>query len=316
MREGDNDYAFRTYYNYLQALSLQMSRTYATISDLARSVGTSAAFKRLSRRPGVDTEKIGRALRLSWYTEQLLVGSGVHLDLLQVAIPWTMVYSYYSVHLAIRAYFLAFGREVVESHAQTLRTVATDVAVCKARFPCPWSCLLSGDPKSSPVQFGNASCANVLTLQSALRSPLYGDPCQFIGLLLKTTRKRELDASARSWRSTNKKKRLPPAERAKLVGNREATSIFHFFYRVRARTNYKDVDMFMLSSARDEHLVQFHANLCMITSYTLMLFEMLIARELGRREFGDLVEALQFSPRGQLAYSTVYSRWLQAMPYM
>jgi hypothetical protein len=316
LRDRDNDYAFRTYSHYVQALDLRIRKTNATISDLARDVGTATAFTRLQQRPGVDAEGIGKLLRLSWYTEQLLVESGNRQEFLQLAIPWTLVYSYYAVDLAIRAYFLAFGRQVDDTHAHTLRAIAEDVTGCKGRFPCPWCCVLSGDTRIPPQQFGNGPCTTILTIKNALRSPYYGEPCQYIGLFLKTTRIRELDRVARKWRSDHKKKRLPPGQRALLVGKREATTIFHFLYRVRARTNYKDIDMFMLSSVQDEQLQYFHSALCTITSYSLMLFEMLIARELGRRQFGNLVEALQFSARGQLAYSTVSSRWRESVPYI
>ncbi len=217
-----------------------------------------------------------------------------------------MVECYYALYPIIRAYFLAAGRAVAKSHAVSLRTLGSDLRVCKGRFPRPWCCMLLADPKVPPISFVNTPCpAPVIRLKNPLYSPYSGIPCQHYGLFLKTTRRRQIDKATIDWKRHHGRKRISKVERLTVVARIKPTTIFDALYRIRTRSNYQDIDSFLFSNATAVDFSRLHAAICNITNYSLMMFETLIARMIGKKPFEAIVSGFLVSPLGSPGSQTI-----------
>jgi hypothetical protein len=307
----DNNARFWAYSNYLIALARLIHLEHPTINELNDSMARSPAYNKLLETPNVNRYELAKLLRISWSTELLLRETIKYGELLPYAIPWSMVQGYYAVYLAIRSYFLALGRHVDTAHAVTLRTISGDLVGCKGRFPSPWCCVLTGDPNVKNVTLVNIPCdpAAPITLGNPLFSPYTDDPCQHFGLFLKTTRQRQVKSNSLIWKKENKKKRLPRSEYLRLVQEYRATSIFDTLYRVRIRSNYLDIDSFAFSGAKIDDFYNLQVALCDVVYYTLMVFEVLIGKAVGKKMFRTFVDEFSETSLGKAAGQTVVNRW-------
>jgi hypothetical protein len=300
------------YFNYLASLSRLIHTEYPTPAHLAQTIARLRGFKAINRRNAVDIEEVGKLLRMGWLTELLLLESASYSPLLPYAAPWGMVQCYYAIYPSIRAYFIATGRnDVGDNHSATLRTISHDITTAKDRFPSPWCCVLGGDVIAVPICLTNTSCpgANILTLRSSLSSPYIGDPCQHFTMLLTTTRNRQIKEKGNDWKKRNGRKRLPRAERQRIITSLPETTIFNALYRMRARSNYLDVDSFLYNNAdsKDFEDLQFAMN--KVVFYTQLIFEFLIAKSIGKRSYNDIVTDFISTSMGRPAISTALARW-------
>ena len=305
----DNTARFWTYSNYLTALSQLIESEYLTQVDLINTIVCSPAFNKIMRGAAINYDIIAQGLRLSWYTELLLYKSIAHADILPYATPWSMVQTYYAVYPTIRAYFLATGRDIGKSHEATLTTIGSDLTSCKNRFPKPWCCVYDGDPGNSANYLVNVSVPISFTLSNALQSPIHGDPWQHFGLFLKTTRERKLLQRIEKWKKDNNKKKIPKINRCQLLQQMRPTNIFDAFYRVRTRSNYHDIDSFAFTSIRPFNYRMLQIAMCQIVDSTLAVFETMIAKAIGKKNFGKMVQEFSVTPLGNDTKETYQKRW-------
>jgi len=135
-----------------------------------------------------------------------------------------------------------------------------------------------------------------------------------LGLLLKTTRKRQLDALNQQWKRENNKKRVSPTAKRSHIRNLAPTSLFHSLYRLRIRSNYENADAFIMGALDEREVREFNASIRNITWSSMMVFEMLIARCIGKRKYDKIIRSFQiFDPRG-VTEKTVSGRWSLFQP--
>ncbi len=296
------------YANYLTALSQLIQDEYATDTDLVSAITRNGAFSSLSRTSTpLDQSLMAKTLRRAWFTELLLAQQVQYPQLLPFSLPWTMVQAYYSIHPALRAYFLACGRKVEDTHETTLRTISSDVFSYAGRFPPPWSSVLIGDPSAQFVSLSNLKTP--ISLTNPLVSPHAGDPWQHFGLFLKTTRQRQVNRLATQWKQENHRKRLPHAQRVRIASKLRPTTVFDALYRLRSRSNYQDIDSFAFSSADRFDFIDLQTAICRIIHKTLLVLELPIARLAGKSAYSGIVQELETSRVAIPAASTVLKRW-------
>ncbi len=109
-------------------------------------------------------------------------------------------------------------------------------------------------------------------------------------LLLKTTRVRKLERVCDDWKKSNKRRRVNKDMRQRFANNLGATSLFHFLYRLRLRSNYEDADSFLLGQQSEVDSNLFAHALRQINSSSLLILELLIARHMGKKEFSGVVD--------------------------
>lgn len=306
----DHNARYWAYSNYLIALSHLIRGEHPTDNDLAQTVSGLAGYIRIKRRTDVNIEEVAKLLRQSWFTELLLLETYKYQALLPYAVPWSMIQCYYAVYSSIRAYFLATGRDIENAHEKTLRQISEDLINYKERFPHPWRCVIDGDPKISPLLIANSPCSSEVILKNALVSPYSVAPCLHYGLFLKTTRTRQLERLALDWKRRNKVLRLPRGGYLDIVNRLHPTTIFDTFYRIRTRSNYQDIDSFTFSNATVEDSTDLQRAICNIVYYTLLVFELMIARSIGKKLIEKVVDEFVKTPLGKPASETALKRWL------
>ena len=305
----DNTARFWAYSNYLTALSRLIECEHPSQANLVNCLVNSKGFHKIFPGVSVIYEDVAQALRLSWYTELLLYKTTSYEEILPYATPWSMVQTYYAVYPAIRAYFMATGRNVGKSHEATLKTIGSDLVSCRGRFPHPWCCIYDGDPMDRSQYLANFPNPISITLSNPLRSPNFGDPWQHYGLFLKTTRERTLAKKVDSWKRENNRRHIRKEERALLLSQIRPTHIFDALYRVRARSNYHDIDSFAFTAIQPFDYRNLQIAMCKIVDNSLVVFETIIAKALGKNRFGKIVSEFSLTPLGHNPKETYLKRW-------
>lgn len=254
------------------------------------NIVNSRSFRRIQTGQCMQQQLVCRLLRNAWLTEIQLGLPSRYSELVSYSNHWAPVQLYYSIYLAIRAFFLAENRNVGEDHTTTLKTISSDVFSRPELFPSPWKILCKGDPSGSNIEYSNLPDRIEIQPVSSLTSGEYVDYWGSYGLFLKTTRERQIDKSINDWKKSNRRKRIRDRERANLVGRLSPTSFFHCIYRLRIRSNYSDVESFLVSIERSDDSAKFNRSLRRICWYTVLVLELLIARYVGRRLFTQWVE--------------------------
>ena len=273
MNTDQQNSRYNAYSNYLFSVSKLIEQEHLNPQTFAKNICGLAGFNRITRATSIAEVKLTEALRQCWFTELLLHEKKKYPALLPYAAPWSMVECYYAVYPAIRAYFLALGRNVETTHQATLKTVSNDLLSLKDRFPSPWRCVLKDDPSVRPCIFVNSVCdkPEPIDLKNPLISPSRAEPCQFYGLLLKTTRERMLEKQIRIWKHQEKRKRIRGDERIAVISKLRPTTIFDALYRIRTRANYQDIDSFVFSQTSEPSFELLHESMCNIAFYTLKI---------------------------------------------
>jgi hypothetical protein len=307
-KPSQNTQRYWAYANYIVSISRLITQAYPVDSVLAGKITTSKGFQKLSRKGEIDKEHIAVLLRHSWFTELLLSETQKSEDLLLYANPWSMVQSYYAIYPGIRAYFLALNRPVKKTHHTTLGTICSDLTSYKDRFPQPWRTVLADDPAEDAIKLVNGPASLTLNLRNPLASLPGTDPWQFYGLLLRTTRSRQVKKSVNDWKQTHARKRIYKRERTQLIANLRPTTMFDFLYRMRTRSNYQDIDSFAFSDVTTADAVDLQQGICHVVYATLFVFETMIAKIGGKKWFTERVEEF-YGSTGEPAGNTIVKRW-------
>jgi hypothetical protein len=155
-------------------------------------------------------------------------------------------------------------------------------------FPPPWDLVCSGYPTAREARFRGLPEAIILgplhPFQRARSDEtLHASLC----LLLRTTRERTFENRKVDWRKRNKKAGVPAAVAHQLAEKLPPTTFFDFLWRVRVRSDYRDIDALIPGGGQPYHAVEFQQALTTIVSATLALFEGLIAHSSGPEVLGD-----------------------------
>jgi hypothetical protein len=105
--------------------------------------------------------------------------------------------------------------------------------------------------------------------------------------LLRTTRARAFEKRKADWRKRNKKAGVPTAVAHDLAEKLSPTTFFDFLWRLRVRSDYRDIDALIPGGGQPYHAVEFQQALITIVSATLALFEGLITYSSGPEVLTD-----------------------------
>ena len=234
---------------------------------------------------------IGRLLRVAWQTELAARVSDVYDDdlLRRVAAQTLPVQSYYAVFNAARAMTTAAG-----TTCGTHQAVHRDFQNQRARQAYrSWGVTLGGDPDSL------TDCVldpQITVPYSFNPMELSHDPEQYVCAALRMARRWKVALQRDDWLRKNKTKsgsqrrRLPVAERAKLVTSLRPTTLMDFLYELRRRSNYEGVDEYG-SDAEDANVERFHRGLLHIADIGLLHYEVMLVQYVGLPAYKEEVLA-------------------------
>lgn len=300
---------FYAYFNYLIALSQLINIEYPNHKIFVTKYTKTKGFKKICGKRLTNNIGLEKNLRLSWFNEILLLKKKNYDDLLPFSLPWSMVQCYYTIYPMIRSYFFAQGRNISKSHEKTLSTIGSDLFAYKGRFPEPWCCLLEDDPRKENIKIKSNFGDYLVNITNPLRSPYLNDPREFFGLFLKTTRQRKSEKFYYQWRKEKQRKRMPEKEKLAIISKMRHTHIFDCLYRLRSRANYQDADSFIFSGKKLVAGKDIQDSITIIVSYTLLLFEIIICKSIGKKEYQRIVDEFISSEVGINGMESVYKRW-------
>jgi hypothetical protein len=314
MPQNDSYWAFRNHSNYVAALQFAIHDYYApnrnplrnfddVLEGLHAEVLKARAYQRLQRFREVDIPTIRKCLTNAWTTELMLcLGADLEPDdIIGIVNNWAVVQAYYSCFQATNAYAIARRSATPDNHETTQRVFVAHWITNNTELP-PWSLAASEDgPKNFPEPVSD-------TLGSESCSPT--NYWSLIYKAMRTTRQRTLDDRLEEARrhkpQAGKSRRLTREERAAVLGKKPLRdiSLLDYLYRLRIRSNYLDSEMFVEGPQTLYQSRVFHQRLREITSATLLLHEVCLARVIGRVNFLTLADGWlksSYSYRGGLS---------------
>lgn len=310
--DADAARALTTYRNYLAALGSFMRAEYGNPSDRLQRVAETQnqlpGFQSIAKTAAYSTVAVRKLLFNAWHTEVVLNLPEFFSDpgLIRFTNQWAPVQAYYAIYSLWRAWFL-LQQSAASTHVQCLRSASALVRERHA-LPVPWDHACRGGfllRDAEHLAFRETSMGDV----NALSTPTPRDASgNWISKILRTTRHFFLEQQEAKWKKDNRTtagnpyRRIPPAQRHRIRDSLYPTTLFDFLYRLRIRSNYRDVDDFVSGVLTASDAEVYFQALVGFTRTTLLLLEGLVRTAMREGEFDQLAnQFLQESQRAQLS---------------
>jgi len=305
---SDDRLRFITYLNYIAGVAQFLDEQYPSADELCRVVVSSPGFAAIQGGKCRDQQKVERLFRNAWFTEIQLSLAGNYPDFVVYSNHWAPVQMYYMVYLSIRSFLISSGHEANPDHTTTLTTISEQIRIRHDLFPQPWNVLCLDDPWDNPGYLGLPRGVTIQSV-SSLSSHRYVDFWSSYSMFLRTTRERLIEKKCEDWKHKNKKQRVSSVAKKAFIKNQWPTSLFDAMYRLRIRSNYADVDSFLLSLDMDSDAKVLNDAIMNIGWYSTLLFELLAARYLGKACFRNLVNSFVDRDKEKFSSKLISKRW-------
>ena len=272
--ETDEEVAFDVYENYLESIVEQIKANYSI--DFINSIATQT--QTIKPNISLSVDYIKRFLFLGWNTECLVKINDAlpDVELLRINNQWKPIQVYYSIYSLCEATNYSLTSQKLESHSKCLKAMSEYLS--KKPFS-PWSYTFTGylgNAKNPRTITPNNFSSGIIIPNSLKRSAISDE--QVIACCLQ--------AEHRNRISEYKKPKNGPLKYMYDPGH---TSLLHFLYRLRIKSNYKNVGIF-LAKAPDKKITNFSKNLTSVCTYTNTLFEIIINRRIGKKQMLNVME--------------------------
>lgn len=294
---------FETNRNYLQAIS---TLTKMCASDNVVNRGVLLALRNQKgygdlrdRTATVDWDNLGIMLRNSW-TAEVAVLAALRADnpiQASMLVPWSFVQMYYGLYHIFDVWLAIQGSEnrTSRTHSEFLSRFSELVSK-RSCLPEPWSASYCG--RSDEV-FGLAY--DPLKKIVPKNWPQPNDAPEFAAKALQTT---HMNRALERLKSPNTKSNKSKTE---VSISLPRTTLMDFVYRLRIRTNYNDVDPFLIHVRERQHIDGIAEPLECFYSATMAIAEGLIAKSVGAERYSEIVSDYVKWVGGDIA-STVIQR--------
>lgn len=272
--EDPNEIRFDVYEYYLENWVSFIKQKYNEFDDFVKFVVNKT--KRIQGKKDIDSRYLKRFLYIGWNTEFLLSYNDTNFDteILRISNQWKPIQAYYSVYSLAEAAIYCLDSKA-ESHSSCLKRIS-EYLVRKSNIKDikPWGLAFEGYKGNkrvsrtiSPINFPPG-----LSIPNALKRKNVS-PLESIACCLRAEHRNRIDEWERPKGAVYKYKYDPGL-----------TTFLHFLYRLRIKSNYKDVELFMVN-APDNKIKSFSDNLSFLVKFTNGLLEMLIIRRYGKKGF-------------------------------
>ena len=302
-RTIDHNAVFRTYYHYLRAINLYLDSEYGRDTDLF--IGLSLAFNQCRgtaniRRRVNNQPKVTVSMRQAWATEVFIhhqADTAANAEVISCANLWATVQSYYATFHAAQAVLIAshWWSATPDTHAGTLKLLS-ELVSRRQHFPPPFDAGCHGT--MNDLSYTGSVLGVNIAYGNSLAPPTEFDCRDRLGMLLRTTRERQIDEAKAKWLiSTTVRKpdgskyvRVPVAHQSQIAERLATTTLFDFLYRFRIRSNYHDAEAFLLGAAGQGDGIGFSTALVTFLQATLFSLELLLSRIIGADALRALAE--------------------------
>lgn len=264
--ESEDEIGFDVYENYLDNIVRNIKLEYKNKFLAAVAQNTSS----MKGGNGFSLEYIKRFLFLGWNTECLVKinDSLPDVELLRINNQWKPIQVYYSIYSVCEATYHALTNQKIESHAGCLRHMSEYLSKSPHK---PWSYAFIGyqGNKRVPRTIKPINFTKGLIIPSPLQRNSASSE-ETIACCLQAEHRNRI----RDFR--------PQKKQYKYLHDPKHTTLLHFLYRLRIKSNYKDVEIF-LAKAPEGKIRSFSSNLTSICKYTNALCEIIILRRIGKK---------------------------------
>ncbi|MCX6718418.1 MAG: hypothetical protein NTY81_02345 [Candidatus Staskawiczbacteria bacterium] len=273
---------FDVYQNYFKCFRRFIEGKYGGKDQFVNFLWEKLVINKLSG--SIDENIIKRFLYIGWNTEFLSsMNDNENIELLKINNHWKPIQSYYAVYSVGEALGFLIDKSTQESHSGCIKKLNTFL-VEKIGVIEPWSFAYKGTLRHefSPINFPiDVKLVNSLS-RGGVRS------VDMISTCLKAEHINMIE-DFKPQKTNKKQKELGMAKKLKKDYDPGYTTILDFLYRLRIKSNYKDVEIF-ITDAPDDKIKGFSHNLSFVVSYTLTLFEIIIIKRYGLNRFLKLAE--------------------------
>lgn len=256
---------FDTYRFYLECICEHLTSKYTNLAGFVRQVhSTTSAVNRL---PALDPNEVEQYLRIAWNTEYLLSIDHGDPEIIRINNQWAPIQAYYSVYSGLEALSYAINGDHAGSHQKALRK-ASDFLLNLGITP--WNKAYEGSRGKSRSDHSPTNFPAGISIPHNLRRSGV-KPIEMIAKCLKAEHSHRIDDK---WKSKNE------SGCWKYAYDPNPTTLLHFLYRLRIKSNYQEIDTFV-TDAPKENVLQFAQCLHSFASWTLALIEMILLRRFG-----------------------------------
>ena len=267
----ESEVKFETYRYYLECFREYLRQEHSDWQAFARKVLKHT--QRVQPLKDFDISWLERFLKIAWNTEYLLsVGSG-DTELLRINNQWAPIQCYYAVYAGAEAMSHVIDGGKADGHKKALQK-CTGYFVQKGL--APWNMAFRGPlgkrrHEQRPVNFpDDLSVPHNLQRRGV-------QPLEMIAKCLKAEHANRVDDE---WsRSKGLKYCFDPGY----------TGLLHFLYRLRIKSNYKEVDLFV-SRAPEDKVKSFSGAIKFLCFCNLLYMEIIIMRRCRKGSLQRIAE--------------------------
>lgn len=263
---------FDIYCTYLKSMSDLLSELFPSYEDLYALGLTSSSRYRTD--PRVNLNLLSKYLFISWNSEHLatLNNNTDDSEIIRINNQWKPIQTYYALYSISEALLYCSHLTKLNNHKKTLQAVSNYFVSTEIPFwGLSYSGCRGGKNKLSTLQFHNFP--KDLIVPSALQRTSVS-PIQMIACCIRAEHNNRIS----EWKKPRK------SEIMKYEFDPGYTTIFHFLYRLRIKSNYEDAEVF-LAQAPVEDVLSFSSSLSKINFHTSLLLEIFIMRKIGKANF-------------------------------
>ena len=192
-------FKFETYKNYVCSLGLFIGHHYGgaeqRLERLKSHLYPEGVRHSVQKPSGSISaiEEIKKLLFNAWNTEIVLtLPRSISVDFVKYANHWSPVQSYYSIYLALQAYFRSRGSVPPKNHTTALNMIGSQL-LSENLFPPFWSVCCAGGLEIETSKYTNLPAGVSVQSASSLATPTHQGLWDSYGMLLRTTRKRQYE---------------------------------------------------------------------------------------------------------------------------
>lgn len=260
---------------YLECICTHLADRYSDLPSFIGQCHSSTSSIGLLHSPAPTEVK--PYLRIAWNTEYLLSIDHGDPEIVRINNQWTPIQAYYAVYSGLEALSYAIDGHPANGHQKAMRKCSSYLMSLGVS---PWDKAFEGNRGKS------GSAHTPLNFPSGIDSPnnLQRSGVQPLEMIAKCVKAEHSHRIDDKWRSKSESGCF------KYQYDPNPTTLLHYLYRLRIKSNYKGVDIFT-ADAPEENVLQFARSLHSFTSWTLTLIDLILMRRLGKNPILDQATA-------------------------
>ncbi len=247
---------------------------------MASSLRRLPAFRKVQRRKtsAQEENELAHCLVSSWTNLWSLTRSSEDRssDTARLHSATATVQMYYACYVAAATCLLAQGFRI-DGHLKFLRTVSNEVVTRQLLLP-PFGVSVRGSRELGSEQYKNGPSDPAWDEPTNGVSQNERDSWPMVRMLLRTTRESRLKERYAEERRKRKRRQLSQTAKHTIENNTHPTTVFDYLFRLRVRSNYKDVRGFLMGGTALDHLAFVDDLRCVSEAFCLQATVLTAAR--------------------------------------